>query len=141
MRSMVYCAAVIIEDKGRVLVERRGEEGMWAGLWQAPTLEGRRRAARRRVEAWIGGGVRRVERFEHATTHRRVEFEVWRADRDARCSGGVWKTRREVGRLGLSNPMRRILLGSAGGEDGGHHLGRGCGPAGRCRPARGRLGA
>ena len=75
----MYCAAVLVEDgKGRVLVEQRGDSGMWAGLWQAPTLERPdRRSTQAQLKRWLGvEGVTRRERFEHGTTHREVEFEA-----------------------------------------------------------------
>ena len=110
-RRAMYCAAVLVEDdRGRVLVERRADDGMWAGLWQAPTLESRRRAAQKTIERWVGATVERVDRFDHGATHRDVCFDVWRAARPVARPGAVWKTRREVAALGLSNPMRRVLI-------------------------------
>ncbi len=114
-RVKLFCAAVVLRDaKGRVLVERRRESGMWGGLWQVPTLEGRRRASRSVIERWIGvGGLKPLERFEHGTTHRDVEFETWQGVPTPRVAspGRVWATRAELDRLGLSNAQERILLG------------------------------
>jgi A/G-specific adenine glycosylase len=113
-RSKMYCAAVLVEDgKGRVLVEQRGDSGMWAGLWQAPTLERPdRRSTQAQLKRWLGvEGVTRRERFEHGTTHREVEFEVWTAASTGVAPGKRrWMTRGEIAGLGLSNPQRRILL-------------------------------
>ncbi len=114
-KKPLYCAAVVVEDsRGRVLVERRPDGGMWGGLWQAPTLEGARRATRSAVQEWIGlSGLARVERFEHGTTHRRVEFEVWRGTGRAGRASATFKTRVQVAGLPLSNAQRRVLLGVA----------------------------
>lgn len=111
-RSRVFCAAVVVQDdRGRLLVERRDSSGMWAGLWQAPTLEGRARARRATVERWIGAPAQRIERFDHGATHRDLEFEVWSAAGPVSRAGAVYKSPREIAGLGLSSPMRRILLG------------------------------
>ena len=114
-RSRLFCASVVVEDAGgRLLVERRAERGMWGGLWQAPTLEGTRRASRAAVERWIGlSGLERVERFEHGTTHRLVEFDVWRGVGMAKRDAAAWKSRTRVAQLPLSNAQRRVLLGMA----------------------------
>jgi hypothetical protein len=91
---------------------------MWAGLWQAPTLERPRRPSRKTVEAWIGAPVVRIERFSHGATHRQIEFDVWQARGAVTRPGAVWHTRRRVQTLGISNAMRRILLGGQPGRLG-----------------------
>jgi A/G-specific adenine glycosylase len=114
-RRKLYCAAVVVEDgRGRLLVEQRGDSGMWARLWQAPTLEQTdRRVTKPQVERWLGvEGVARRERFQHGTTHREVEFEVWTGASSEADIGRCWMTRNQIARLGLSNPQRRILLGA-----------------------------
>ncbi len=118
VRSDLFCSSVVVEDPlGRVLVEPRGEIGLWAGMWQAPTLERTDRAARRgEVAAWIGAEALSLrERFEHGTTHRRVCFEVWggRMRRKAVTRpGAAFRSRAAIARLALSNPQRRVLLGT-----------------------------
>lgn len=119
-RKALYCASVLVEDgKGRLLVERRPATGMWASMFQAPTLEHHEPISRDQVERWLGtSGLRLLEEFDHGTTHRDVKFSVWSAgrkrlqrhlDADARQSR-VFITRGEAAGLGLSNPQKRILL-------------------------------
>jgi A/G-specific adenine glycosylase len=114
-RRKLFCAAVVVEDgRGRVLVERRGEDGMWAGMWQAPTLEAPARIGKGAVESWIGiRGLRSVDRFAHGTTHREFEFEVWCGDGIPRLGGDgrAWRTRAQVRRLAISNAQSRVLFG------------------------------
>jgi A/G-specific adenine glycosylase len=119
-RADLFCDAVILEDaRGRLLIERRPERGMWAGLWQAPTLEGERRPPRRQMAALAGvpaAQLEHVETFIHMTTHRAVHFRVWRSRRPAAAtiedqSGArLWRTREQIAALALSRPQRRILL-------------------------------
>lgn len=109
----VHHECVIVEDeRGRRLVERRADGGLWAGMWQPPTLEADGRApSLRQIEAWLGTRIVRVNAFRHQTSHRSVQFRVWRAAPPAKLDGErVWRTRRQIESLALSNPHRRILL-------------------------------
>ena len=116
-RSSLFCASVVVRERSRTLVEQRGDRGLWAGLWQAPTIESPRRPTRAQIEAWWGArGLTKRERFTHGTTHRIVEFEVWEAQHHGSARDAArWMTRSQIERLGLSNPQRRILLGTASG--------------------------
>lgn len=110
-RSRLWCASVVVRDgTGRLMVEQRPREGLWAGLWQAPTIERADRAPTpEEVEAALGiGALERVERFERVLTHRLVAFDVYRGRGGA---DGAFKTRAQIERLGLASPQRRILLG------------------------------
>lgn len=113
-RSKMYCEIVVVRDKrGRVLVEKRPEEGMWGGLWQAPTWERGRAAQAAEVAEWIGGSVKLRERFGHSTTHREVRFAVWEGEAAAAVDGRSFRSLEEISRLGMSNPQRRVVLGRA----------------------------
>lgn len=104
---------VVIEDsRKRRRVQRRDDSGLWAGLWQPPSLERQARAAtRREIETWIGAPVERIDAFDHTLSHRRVRFRVWRTlSRPETLPPGHWRTRRQIESLGVSNPHRRILL-------------------------------
>lgn len=114
-RQVLHCQSILFTRGGRVLVERRPDRGLWAGLWQAPTLEGKR-STRPRLEAWIGHeGLEPLVRFDHATTHRDIRFRVWRATNiDARqaarlAEGPNRRWVRTPRGLALSAPQRRIL--------------------------------
>ncbi|RMH28248.1 MAG: A/G-specific adenine glycosylase [Planctomycetota bacterium] len=111
-KPVLHVDALLVRDaRGRLLVERRGDGGLWAGLWQPPTLERPGRApAARSVRDWAGGPVVRAGAFEHVLSHRRVRFRVWRGELAPAESRGVFKTRGQIGRLALSSAHRRILL-------------------------------
>ncbi|MEZ6232777.1 MAG: hypothetical protein R3B68_01175 [Phycisphaerales bacterium] len=126
---------VAVDGCGRVLVERRGSGGggagersggatasgrMWEGMWQAPTLEGAKKASAAGVRRWACGAVgRRVLGFEHQTSHRLFEFDVRRvvcgAERAAalleRAGAGErrWVGVEEAMGLAMSSPQRRIV--------------------------------
>jgi A/G-specific adenine glycosylase len=118
-RRTVYCAsAVVVDARGRVLLERRGDDGMWAGLWQAPTVERTDRAPTRAELARAVGlrarDLRACGGFRHLTTHREVEFGVFAGSAAAVRPGGRWIGPRRLGALGLSSAQRRVLSIGAG---------------------------
>ncbi|MEZ6318692.1 MAG: A/G-specific adenine glycosylase [Phycisphaerales bacterium] len=111
----LFCASVVSADaRGRLLVEQRPDAGMWGGLWQAPTLERDDRTPNAaEVRAFVGArSARRRDTFVHQTTHRTVRFEVWLAEGARAGAGRERRTPGEIAALGLSNPQRRILLGT-----------------------------
>jgi A/G-specific adenine glycosylase len=127
VRKVLHAGVVLcVDGRGRRLVEQRGNDGLWAGLWQAPSAE---RAGSKGSGAWsgpeIGGAVglavagdEPVAEFVHLTTHREVRFRVWAGER-ARAGGGrVWKSKREIGGLALGTPQRRVLLETEIGQGG-----------------------
>ena len=87
--------------------------GLWGGLWQAPTVEREDRAPTAREVARALGvrGVERVGSFERVLSHRLVAFDVYRGTGGG---DGVWKTRAQIGRLGMAS-AQRVVFGMAGG--------------------------
>ncbi len=83
--------AVHLERGGRILVVRRPEAGLMAGLWELPGGEiGPKDEAKDRVADLLADsfglparGIESVGRVEHAFTHRRLELEVFRCRTDA----------------------------------------------------------
>jgi A/G-specific adenine glycosylase len=108
-RRALRCLVAIVPRDGRVLVERRGDAGLYAGLWQAPTLEGDARLADLARHAGARR-LRRVAAFTHRTTHRDLRFVVYRgcwAGREH--NGRRWVTPRQLASLALASPQKRIL--------------------------------
>lgn len=136
-RRTVLSEVVVVRDRaGRVLVERRGERGMWAGLWQAPTREtaGAGGAAGPLFVGQAEELLRELglagvtldgpaEEFTHATTHREVVFRVWRGRwgrgaAEGGAGGRRWVTAEEWAGLARSNPQRRALDSAFGPPEG-----------------------
>ncbi len=119
VRRRIYHTALLVRDgRGRTFVHRRDPAGLWAGMWQAPTIERDDKAPTKRDLAARFGvdSLALVSKFEHQTTHRIVEFKVYEAasPRVAKNIDGAWKTRRQLEGLALSNVHRKILLNEAG---------------------------
>ena len=125
-RRAMYCASVVVWDGGRVLVEQRGVEGLWRGMWQAPTVESDSPVDGAALAGELLGREPDAEwagTFTHVTTHRDVHFEVWRVPRGAKATISETATSRFVTaararRLPMSNAQKRVVfeVGSGGKE-------------------------
>lgn len=131
-RSAITHHCLLIRDRnGRVLVEQRPTTatggGLWAGLWQLPTVESTP-ASDEMAEAASPASIARQlgltlppkprwrarEPFVFKTTHRDVRFVVVEllnaaADTLARAPSRRWCDRALFGELGWSSPMKRIV--------------------------------
>jgi A/G-specific adenine glycosylase len=115
-RRTIYCATIVIRDRrGRYLLEQRGPDGMWAGLWQSPTIERTDRPPTRAEAARSVGlaaaSLQPQSGFSHITTHRTVEFAVFAAAWPARAqlARGEWSSPDDLDARGLSSAQRRAL--------------------------------
>ncbi|QOJ00237.1 MAG: A/G-specific adenine glycosylase [Phycisphaeraceae bacterium] len=135
-RATITAVCVVIRDRrGRLLLEQRPDRGLWAGLWQVPTLESAPAAKARPPSApkalrglgLEGLTVSRRSAFSHATSHRDVRFVVLHADappdRPSRltitpdghpATARAWLTPARARALALSNPQRSIIEDAAG---------------------------
>ena len=118
VRTVRWIAGVV-ERRGRVLLVRRPGEGLFAGLWELPTLEGGD-AARLAAALLARTGIRSAPagplgRVRHLLTHRDLRLQVVRltdsggrleraARREARFCGA-----RELDRLPLSALAKKAL--------------------------------
>jgi len=122
-RPPMSVESVVVRDRrGRVLLQKREESGMWASMWQAPTIEhdgppARAPDAHRRLDAWLNlAGLRHVGAFMHPTSHRDVRVRVWHAQTVSNPTTIVrqvpsltWRTADAAAKLGMSNLQRRVF--------------------------------
>ena len=106
--------AVVIRRNGRLLMEQRGDDGIWAGLWQVPTVESDCKLVPSQVRRRCGhtlSGIERVGSFTHVLSHRRIHVHVFRGDAapGARAGERSWHRRSEIDRLPVSNALKRVL--------------------------------
>jgi A/G-specific adenine glycosylase len=121
-RKTIRCAAVVLRDtRGRVLVEERPHDSMFAGMHQPPTIECETGSiTKAQVERALSvHGLRVRERFIHKTTHRDLEFTVYESaepilveDAEHISRGRRWVTNAEMADLALGTPQRRMLMGA-----------------------------
>ncbi|MFK7959476.1 MAG: A/G-specific adenine glycosylase [Phycisphaerales bacterium] len=109
-RTEVHLHVVIAERGGRTLVEQRGESGLWARMWQMPTVEAADRLTWESIAAELDGTFTGPEHrggFLHRTTHRDVHFDVWTAR--TRRRSGRWVDAEELAALPVANGHRKAL--------------------------------
>jgi len=106
---------VLVDDDDRVLLQRRPESGVWAGLWSLPES-----ADAEGAEAWLQRHVRpgrstpTLQPFEHVFSHYRLRVtpQHWHGCAPAAVadSGDLrWAERDELPDIGLPAPVRRLL--------------------------------
>jgi A/G-specific adenine glycosylase len=108
-----------------VLLVRRPERGVWAGLWSLPELVDLD-AARAQAAQWAGQGVT-LPAIDHALTHFDWHLQPLRWDLPARTAastrariaaqwdGARWLARRDALSMSLPSPVRKLLCGSGSG--------------------------
>lgn len=110
-RSTLWCAAVVVRDgRGRLLLERRPMRGLFAGLWQAPTLESPAAPSEAEISGALGvRDLRPRGSFEHVLSHRLLRFTVYEGRGGAGEAGRRWCAPAQLGELALSNAQRRAI--------------------------------
>jgi len=107
----VHHHAILIRRGGKLLFMQREADAMWAGMWQVPTVESTTRLRQTSIAAElpvkINGVLKRVGRFAHQTTHRRIEFHVFAATSSAR--RGVWRRADDLDDLPMGNAQKRVV--------------------------------
>jgi len=123
-RARIAMVTLVAVHRGRIALEQRPSDGLWAGMWQTPAREVAAAPAAVDADAVPRGwrGARRAGAVDAVLSHRRVRIDVWVATpavaarmRRSASSGWNWVRIGEVGDMPLSNAMRRVL------EVGGVH--------------------
>ncbi len=111
-QKRVFFASVLVRDtSGRVLLEKRPDTGLWAGMWQPPTLEADKPPTPRAVAAWFGvPRITKLHAFTHHTTHREVVFTIYKAPAPAaEHPGRRWVDPETLANFALGNAQQRII--------------------------------
>jgi len=123
----LHAISLVVHDPDRdaVVLEQRPTSGLWARLWQAPTIERvDRPPTRHQIDALVAevlgkdaGACRTADRLTHETSHRRVALRILVPRPDmvppANPRRGRWIPRSAWSRHGMGNAQRRVL--AAGG--------------------------
>ncbi len=107
---------ILRDSQGRVLLERRGPQGVWSGLWSLPEAadpDGAWRLAQQHAQI---DDAQTLAPFTHVFSHYRLNIEPLLFDR-ATAPHGIadnpqirWCSAGELGALGLPAPVRTLLM-------------------------------
>ena len=109
-RKQLHHYAVVLRCNGKFAFEQRGDQGLWAGMWQVPTLESTRKLKKAQIaEALqIESDLVLSGSFEHTLTHRIIDFTVYTCEvvKDDRFR---WHTSDTLEALPLASAQRKVL--------------------------------
>ena len=112
-QKRMYIASVVSCKDGSILLEQRPASGMWARMYQTPAIErDDRMATQNEVATHLGVGDESLEElgsFTHITTHRVVEFVVWRAETLESGEDQHYRTLETLDELAISNAHLKVL--------------------------------
>lgn len=102
--------AVVMTCNGEYAFEQRSDTGIWASMWQVPTVESINKmdGAQIAKELHIHDSIKLIGSFTHILTHRIVEFRVFACeiDRDERFQ---WHALDSIDSIPLASAQRKVL--------------------------------
>jgi len=109
-KKRVHHYAVVMENDNCLAFEQRGNGGLWAGLWQVPTIESTKTLSDRQVSQRleIESKLHYAGKFEHILSHRVISFTVFscKGMSDSRFS---WLKQDVLDELPLASAQRKVL--------------------------------
>jgi A/G-specific adenine glycosylase len=106
---------ILRDAQGRVLLERRGPQGVWSGLWSLPEAADPNTAWRTAQQHAQVDDAQTLTPFTHVFSHYRLNIEPLLFDR-ATAQRGIadnpqlrWCSSSELAALGLPAPVRTLL--------------------------------
>ena len=129
IQKNIYAASIIIRNnRANWLMVKRPRRGLWASMWQVPTLEREKKSHinRTTIEQFIQNEIgyhiannvsnkntptlTKINAFIHQTSHRRINFTVWELKQfQGRKKVGRWLNQKELQSHPISNAQRKIL--------------------------------
>ena len=114
-QKKLYCATIIsTQSTGTtqsILLEQRPATGMWAKMYQAPTIEcDDHPPDSQAITTHLGVGADRIEpagKFTHITTHRIVEFRIYRVNTLEPGPNQAYRTIHTLDQVAISNAQRK----------------------------------
>jgi A/G-specific adenine glycosylase len=107
---------ILRDSHGRVLLERRGPQGVWSGLWSLPEAADPDTAWRTAQQHAQIDDAQALASFSHVFSHYRLNIEPLLFDRATAAHRIAdnpqlrWCSTDELGALGLPAPVRTLLL-------------------------------
>lgn len=115
VKKKVYWHAAIIEKSGRWFLRRRPPTGLYAGLWEFPSVEFGQDPPPREVTRLFEDRLharplagKPLEPLRHVLSHREVWVSPWACAPTGRLPPGRWFSGADVGRGAVSSLTRRV---------------------------------
>ena len=109
-KKRVHHYAVVMEKDNCLAFEQRGSTGLWAGMWQVPTVESTIKLSLLQVSKHLQleNKLHLAGKFEHILSHRIISFTVFSCQgvTDSRFS---WLHRDAIDELPLATAQRKVL--------------------------------
>ena len=105
-----YHYAVLFYSDNKIALEQRGAVGLWAGMWQVPTIESSKRLSKSKIAIQFGAtsSLNKVGKFEHALSHRLIEFHVYSCDSNKK-KKYAWHSMDSIASVPLGNAQKKVI--------------------------------
>ncbi|MBC8201411.1 MAG: A/G-specific adenine glycosylase [Planctomycetes bacterium] len=109
-RKQEHHYAVVVQSGEELGFEQRSSKGLWADMWQVPTVDSSRTLNKHEVSEMLQleSELSRIGSFEHILSHRIISFTVFscRMSRDSRFT---WLKSEDLAELPLASAQRKVL--------------------------------
>ena len=109
-KKRVYHYSVIAEHNDELAFEQRKDVGLWAGMWQVPTVDSSVKLTNSQVlkKLNLKNKLVHIAEFEHVLSHRIISFTVFscKISRDIRF---FWQEKDSLDELPLASAQRKVL--------------------------------
>ncbi len=109
-RKQEHHYAVVVQNGEELGFEHRSSKGLWADMWQVPTVDSSRTLHKDEVSKLLqlDNELSKIGSFEHILSHRIISFTVFscRTSRDSRFT---WLKSEDLAELPLASAQRKVL--------------------------------
>ena len=101
--------AVLFQKNNKIALEHRDAKGLWAGMWQVPTIESTKKLTKKELGFCfnVQHCLEKLGTFNHILTHKTIEFHVFE------CSGSNkklnWFETSNLHEFPFANAQKKVL--------------------------------
>ena len=102
--------SVVLSNGKKIAFEQRSQKGLWAGMWQVPTVESKKPKSKKEVATTLGidSKLTSIDSFKHVLTHRIIEFQVFHCNSNT-LGNYSWFSKDEIKQIPLANAQKKVL--------------------------------
>ena len=101
--------AVLFQKKNKIALEHRDTAGLWAGMWQVPTIESTKKLTKKEIGSHFEAqnGLAKIGSFMHTLTHKTIEFNVFECSNSAKKLN--WYDSSNLNEFPFANAQKKVL--------------------------------